>query len=30
LSAGTTYHFRIVGTNTGGTRHGVDRTFTTH
>jgi len=29
LSAGTTYHFRIVGTNTAGTRYGVDRTFTT-
>src|SRR6476659_5832493 len=24
LSAGTTYHFRIVGTNTAGTRYGVD------
>ena len=30
LSAGTTYHFRIVGTNAGGTRYGGDRTFTTH
>jgi len=30
LAANTTYHFQIVGTNTGGTRHGVDRTFTTH
>jgi hypothetical protein len=29
LSAGTTYHFRIVGTNTAGTRYGTDRTFTT-
>src|SRR5882724_387405 len=29
LSAGTTYHFRIVGTNTAGTRYGGDRTFTT-
>jgi hypothetical protein len=28
LSAGTTYHFRIVGTNTTGTRYGTDRTFT--
>jgi hypothetical protein len=30
LRAGTTYHFRIVGTNAAGTRHGADRTFTTH
>ena len=30
LSAHTTYHFRIVGTNTVGTRYGGDRTFTTH
>ena len=30
LSAGTTYHFRIVGINTAGTRYGSDRTFTTH
>jgi hypothetical protein len=30
LSAGTTYHFRIVGTNAVGTRYGADRTFTTH
>lgn len=30
LIAGTTYHFRIVGTNTAGTRYGADRTFTTH
>ena len=30
LSAHTTYHFRIVGTNTVGTRYGSDRTFTTH
>ena len=30
LSAGTTYHFRIVGTNSAGTRYGNDRTFTTH
>jgi hypothetical protein len=29
LSAGTTYHFRIVGTNTAGTRYGGDRTFFT-
>jgi hypothetical protein len=29
LSAGTTYHFRIVATNTVGTRYGIDRTFTT-
>src|SRR5206468_1943936 len=29
LSEGTTYHFRIVGTNTAGTRYGTDRTFTT-
>jgi phosphodiesterase/alkaline phosphatase D-like protein len=29
LSAGTTYHFRMVGTNTAGTRYGGDRTFTT-
>ena len=30
LTAGTTYHFRIVATNSGGTRYGSDRTFTTH
>jgi len=29
LVAHTTYHFRIVATNTGGTRMGSDRTFTT-
>ena len=29
LSAHTTYHFRIVATNSGGTRYGTDRTFTT-
>jgi hypothetical protein len=29
LSASRTYHFRIVGTNSGGTRYGSDRTFTT-
>jgi uncharacterized repeat protein (TIGR03803 family) len=29
LSASTTYHFRIVSTNSAGTRHGSDRTFTT-
>jgi hypothetical protein len=30
LSASTTYHFRIVGTNTSGTTYGSDRTFTTY
>jgi hypothetical protein len=29
LAANTTYHFRIVATNSAGTRYGVDRTFTT-
>ena len=29
LSASTTYHFRIVATNSAGTRYGSDRTFTT-
>jgi hypothetical protein len=29
LTTHTTYHFRIVATNSGGTRNGVDRTFTT-
>jgi hypothetical protein len=29
LTASTTYHFRIVATNSGGTRYGSDRTFTT-
>jgi len=29
LTAGTTYHFRIVATNTIGTRYGIDRTLTT-
>src|SRR5262249_2955663 len=29
LTAGTTYHFRIVATNSGDTRNGSDRTFTT-
>jgi hypothetical protein len=29
LTAGTTYHFRIVATNSNGTRYGSDRTFTT-
>jgi Fibronectin type III domain len=29
LTASTTYHFRIVATNSGGTRYGNDRTFTT-
>jgi hypothetical protein len=28
LMAGTTYHFRIVATNSAGTRYGADRTFT--
>ena len=27
LTAGDVYHFRIVGINSAGTRHGVDRTF---
>jgi len=30
LTGDHTYHFRIVGINAGGTRHGADRTFTTH
>ena len=30
LSANTTYHFRIVATNSAGTTYGMDRTFTTH
>ena len=30
LTAGTTYHFRIVATNSAGTRYGSDRAFTTH
>jgi tetratricopeptide (TPR) repeat protein len=30
LTASTTYHFRIVGTNTSGTTYGRDRTFTTY
>jgi plastocyanin len=30
LTPHTTYHFRMVGTNAGGTRMGSDRTFTTH
>lgn len=30
LTAHTTYHFRIVATNSAGTRFGTDRTFTTH
>ena len=30
LTAHTTYHFRVVGTNIAGTRYGGDRTFTTH
>ena len=29
LTTHTTYHFRIVATNAGGTRMGNDRTFTT-
>jgi hypothetical protein len=29
LAAATTYHFRIVATNSSGTRYGSDRTFTT-
>jgi len=29
LSPNTTYHFRLVGTNSGGTRYGGDRIFTT-
>jgi hypothetical protein len=29
LAAHTTYHFRIVATNSDGTRTGIDRTFTT-
>ncbi len=29
LTAGTTYHFRIVATNAGGTSEGSDETFTT-
>src|SRR5207248_9881199 len=29
LTAHTTYHFRIVATNSAGTRFGPDRTFTT-
>ena len=29
LTTHTTYHFRIVATNSGGTRYGSDRTFTT-
>jgi hypothetical protein len=29
LTAHTTYHFRIVGTNSAGTRFGTDRTFAT-
>ena len=30
LSSHTTYHFRLVATNTRGTRYGAGRTFTTH
>src|SRR5262249_9484716 len=30
LAVNTTYHFRIVATNSAGRRNGADRTFTTH
>jgi hypothetical protein len=30
LTASTTYHFRVVASNSAGTRYGSDRTFTTH
>jgi hypothetical protein len=30
LTTHTIYHFRIVATNTAGTRYGGDRTFTIH
>jgi hypothetical protein len=30
LAPNTTYHFRIVASNSAGTRYGGDRTFTTH
>jgi parallel beta-helix repeat protein len=29
LSSGSTYHFRLVATNSGGTTNGTDKTFTT-
>jgi hypothetical protein len=29
LTAGTTYHYRVVGTNGGGTTNGADASFTT-
>jgi hypothetical protein len=29
LTPNTMYHFRVVGTNNGGTSYGIDRTFTT-
>lgn len=29
LTAGTTYHYRLVGTSSGGTTNGADQTFTT-
>jgi hypothetical protein len=29
LNAGTTYHYRVVATNSNGTREGADQTFTT-
>jgi hypothetical protein len=29
LSSATTYHYRLVATNEGGTTHGADKTFTT-
>jgi hypothetical protein len=30
LTTSRTYHFRIVASNSAGTRYGSDRTFTTH
>ncbi len=30
LTKNTTYHFRIVASNAGGTKTGIDQTFTTH
>ena len=30
LSSRTTYHFRVVATNSFGTRYGGDKSFTTH
>ena len=29
LTPGTTYHYRVIGVNTGGTTNGLDQTFTT-